>query len=173
MQKRTRSHAELFYHFVWSTKHRAPIVDSGIEAGLKDIFRSKAKELEIEIVEMNGTEDHVHLVVRSKATLAPADIAKNLKGASSHFVNHVVLAQDRIRCLYWQDEYGVVTVSPGAVRSVQQYIKAQKEHHQSRKLVDELEIESNLDEDDPQASVRNRRQFGHQNPKGIASHKAG
>jgi putative transposase len=139
MHGRSGSHAKLFYHFVWSTKNRAPLVDAEIELGLRAVFAAKAEELEIEIVEANGTQDHVHLLVKSKAALAPADIAKNLKGASSHFVNHVVLGEDRIRSLYWQDGYGVVSVSPGAVRSVQQYIRNQKEHHKSNKLIEDFE----------------------------------
>jgi putative transposase len=148
MDRRSGSHAKLFYHFVWSTKHRAPLVDAEIEIGLRAVFLAKAEELEIEIVETNGTQDHVHLLVKSKAALAPADIAKNLKGASSRFVNHAVLGQDRIRSLYWQDGYGVVSVSRGAVRSVQQYIKNQKEHHQSNKLIEDFEtIAESITED--------------------------
>jgi putative transposase len=135
---------------VWSTKHRAPLVDAEIENGLRAVFLAKAEELEIEIVETNGTQDHVHLLVKSKPALAPADIAKNLKGASSHFVNHVVLGQDRIRSLYWQDGYGVVSVSPGAVRSVQEYIRNQKQRHASNELIDDLEIVANSIENDVQ-----------------------
>jgi putative transposase len=140
VQGRTRSHAELFYHFVWSTKHRAPLIDGEIELGLRTAIISKATELEIEIIEAKGTENHIHVLAKSKATLAPADIAKNLKGASSHFVNHVVLGQDRIRSLYWQDGYGVVSVSPGAVHSVQQYIRSQKQHHASGEIINRFEI---------------------------------
>ena len=144
MHRRSGSHAKLFYHFVWSTKNRAPLVDAEIEIGLRAIFSAKAEELEIEIVETNGTQDHVHLLVKSKPVLAPADIAKNLKGASSHFINHVVLGHDQTRSLYWQDGYGVVSVSPGAVRSVQQYIKNQKEHHKSSKLIEDFEITADV-----------------------------
>jgi len=148
MDKRTGSHAELFYHFVWSTKARAQLINAKIDDGLRTALFSKAKELEIKIVEANGTRDHIHVLVKSKSALAPADIAKNLKGASSHFVNHVVLGQDRIRSLYWQDGYGVVSVSPGAVHSVQQYIKNQKEHHSSSKLIGSLEIVADSIEND-------------------------
>jgi putative transposase len=146
MHRRSGSHAELFYHFVWSTKRRSPLIDAEIENSVKAVFLAKAEELEIEIVETNGTENHIHMLVKSKPAVAPADIAKNMKGASSHFVNHVVLGQDRIRSLYWQDGYGVVSVSPGAVHSVQQYIRNQKEHHASNKLIDDLEVSSDSGE---------------------------
>jgi putative transposase len=147
MQKRSGSYARLFYHFVWSTKCRAPIIDVEVEASLKEIFSTKAEELDIEIVESNSTADHVHVLVKSKSTLAPADIAKNLKGASFHFVNHVVLRQDRFRSLYWQDGYGVVSVSPGSVRSIKKYIRNQKEHHASNELIEDFEGLSNMSDD--------------------------
>ena len=151
MYRRSGSYAQLFYHFVWSTRHRAPLIDPEIERGLKAIFIAKAEELEIEIVETNGTQDHVHLLVESRPILAPADIAKHLKGSSSHFVNHVVLGQDRIRSFYWQDGYGVVCVSPGAVRSVQSYIRNQKKHHASNQLIDDLEISVDSSENEVQS----------------------
>ena len=140
MVKRSGSHIELYFHYVWTTKNREPMIDAEIEREVQKALFSKAKELEIEIVESNGTEDHVHILIRSKATLTPADIAKHMKGTSSHFVNHVILKGDPIRSLYWQDGYGVVSVSPGAVRSVQQYIRNQKEHHRSGKVQGELEV---------------------------------
>ena len=145
MVKRSGSHIELYYHYVWTTKNREPIIDAEIEGGVQKALFSKAKELEIAIVESNGTEDHFHVLVKSKATLTPADIAKHMKGTSSHFVNHVVLKGDTLRSLYWQDGYGVVSVSPGAVRSVQQYIRKQKEHHKSGKLQGDLEVSQQPD----------------------------
>ena len=136
---RTGTHSELYFHFVWSTKDRTPLIDPEIELALKKVFYSKASELSIQIIEVNGTEDHTHILIKSTPTLAPADIAKHLKGSSSHFVNHEILKEDNIRALYWQDGYGVVSVSPQAVNSVRRYIQNQKEHHSKRDLRAELE----------------------------------
>ena len=54
-------------------------------------------------------------------------------------MNHVSLQDDKTRVFYWQDGYGVVTISPGAVHSVKKYIRNQKEHHTKNNLNDELE----------------------------------
>lgn len=117
------------------------MIGAETEKSIIDVFYWKAEELGIEIIEANGTSDHIHVLVRSKPGIAPADIAKNLKGASSHFVNHVV-CQTPIHSFYWQDGYGVMSVSPGAVRSIQKYIRAQKAHHHGEPQKDELEITS-------------------------------
>jgi putative transposase len=144
---RKGSHAELFYHFVWSTKSRTPMIDDQIEPAVKSILYSKAKELQLEIIEADGTSDHLHLLVKGNPSIAPADIAKHMKGSSSHFVNHVTLKGDSLRTLYWQDGYGVTSVSPGAVSAVGRYIRRQKEHHNSNTLQEDLERSEGIAED--------------------------
>jgi putative transposase len=139
MQSRQGTFNELYYHFIWTTKGRTPIIDSEIENVIKKVLHSKAIELRLEILEVNGTEDHLHLLIRSIPSLAPSDIAKHFKGSSSHFVNHITLKGDNTRALYWQDGYGVVTVSSSAVKTIKKYIKNQKEHHEKNKLCKELE----------------------------------
>ena len=139
MKARQGTFNELYYHFIWTTKERAPIIDIEIESAVRKVFLSKAKELCIGILEINGTEDHIHLLIRSIPSLAPSDIAKHFKGSSSHFVNHITFKDDKTRALYWQDGYGVVTVSPGALQSVRKYIRNQKKHHAKNKLNNELE----------------------------------
>ena len=115
------------------------MIDQEIEIALKKVFYSKAKELNLKIVEVNGMEDHIHILIESNPSISPSDIAKHMKGASSHFVNHEVLKQDNVRSLYWQDGYGVITVSPQAVAAVTKYIQNQKEHHASSDLKMEFE----------------------------------
>jgi REP element-mobilizing transposase RayT len=116
------------------------MLELDIEDAVMKVVYSKGKELEIEIVEANGALDHFHVLVQSKPNLSPSDIAKHLKGSSSHFVNRVTLKNDEIRQLYWQDGYGVVSVSPQAMKSVQEYVRRQKEHHSKGTVKKEWEI---------------------------------
>ncbi len=140
MNKRTGTYHRLYYHFVWSTKGRQQMLEPDIEDTVVKVVYSKGKELEIEIVEANGAFDHFHVLVRSKSTLSPSDIAKHLKGSSSHFVNEVTLKNDNVRQLYWQDGYGVESVSPQGVKAVQEYIRRQKKHHSKGTVKKEWEI---------------------------------
>jgi putative transposase len=64
------------------------------------------------------------------------NVAKNLKGASSHYINKET---DLGEIFYWQDGYGVVTIREAEVPKVVKYIKRQKEHHLMGDLLDELE----------------------------------
>jgi putative transposase len=64
------------------------------------------------------------------------DVAKNLKGSSSHYINKET---DLGEVLYWQNGYGVITIREGEIPKVAEYIKNQKEHHQKGDLFDVFE----------------------------------
>ena len=55
-----------------------------------------------------------------------ADVAKNLKGASSHYINKESGLNET---LYWQDSYSVVTVREAEIPIIAHYIRNQKKHH--------------------------------------------
>ena len=75
---------------------------------------------------LNGMPEHVHLVARLTATVSIANVMKQVKGASSHFVNHELQAEPHFR---WQDGYGAFTVCRNDLDAVIAYVKGQKQHH--------------------------------------------
>jgi REP element-mobilizing transposase RayT len=54
---------QLFYHVVWATKRRTPLLTPEIAALTHDLLRQKALALEARVFAINGVEDHVHMVV--------------------------------------------------------------------------------------------------------------
>ncbi|HQE92269.1 MAG TPA: transposase [Anaerolineae bacterium] len=87
------------------------------------------------VLALNGTADHVHLLGTIPATLTIADLLKQIKGVSSHFVNETLSPPP----FKWQGSYGAFTVSRWDVDKIKRYIKRQKEHHRTRELVQEFE----------------------------------
>ena len=127
---------QLYFHFVWSAKNRLPLVTSAVEARLHPYIGAKCKELGYSLYAVNGTEDHLHVLIELTPTQLIADAARNLKGASSHYINKVSGLGDM---LYWQDGYGVVSLRKAEVPKIVAYIQKQKEHHTSGKISDILE----------------------------------
>ncbi len=64
------------------------------------------------------------------------DVAKNLKGSSSHYINKET---DLGEILYWQAGYGVVTLRESEIPRIIHYIKQQKQHHSDNELSSILE----------------------------------
>lgn len=107
-----------------------------IERRLYRVIESEAQKLGCQVLSLNGTEDHVHLLVLVPSTLAIADLLKQIKGVSSHFVNEVLKPPVQFK---WQGSYGAFTISRWDVDKIKEYIKRQKERHQSLELIEELE----------------------------------
>ena len=54
---------KLYYHFIWGTKKRLPLIDAALEPELYRAIVAKAKEMGGFVHAIGGTEEHVHLAV--------------------------------------------------------------------------------------------------------------
>lgn len=124
----SKAYSELVYHFVWATRNRQPLIRPKVEALLLPYLAEKCRELGYILHAAGCTEDHVHVLLTLKATDVVAEVAKSLKGSSSHYLN------GELGCgvvLYWQRGYGVLTLRKKDVPTVTDYIARQKQHHAS------------------------------------------
>jgi len=126
----------LFYHFTWGTKLREPLIDPAFEAELHRVIAAKAIELEAIVHAVGGIEDHVHLVVSVPPKIALSTFIGQVKGTSSHFVNHEVRPEYYFS---WQDAYGVVSFGERHLKWVVEYALHQREHHDAGTIVPLLE----------------------------------
>ena len=115
----------LFYHVVWGTKNRLPLIESAWEADLHGYLWGKATALECIPHAINGMSDHNHVVLSIPPKLAVATLIGRLKGASSHYVNEKYMNG----AFMWQAEYGVLSFSERSLPRVADYVKNQKKHH--------------------------------------------
>ena len=120
------SYYRLFYHFIWGTKNRKPIILPEFEAELHSIIASKAIELGGIVHAVNGIEDHVHLAATVPPKIALSRFIGEVKGNSSHAMNFEVR---RYGNFYWQNEYGVLSFAERNLAHIVQYIHNQKQHH--------------------------------------------
>ncbi len=134
--KRADVFYQLIYHFVWGTKNRQPFLTSTVEKELFPYISAKCNEPDYRLYAVNGATDHLHVLLGLTPTSVVADVAKNLKGASSHFINHKSGLEES---LYWQDGYGVITIREAEISKVARYIERQKEHHRTGILNEMLE----------------------------------
>jgi putative transposase len=107
------SRVEAFLHLVWSTWDRAPLLSLDVRERVYLCMRHEAARLKVEVVEIGGIEDHVHVLVRFPATIPIAELVKQLKGSSSHLANREMLPGG----FKWQGGYGAISVSLPYTRS--------------------------------------------------------
>ena len=116
----------LFYHFIWGTKNREPIILPEFEAELHTIIAAKAIELGAIVHALNGDKDHVHMATTVPPKIALSRFIGEVKGNSSHAMNFEV---KRYGNFYWQNEYGVLSFAEKNLPNIVDYIQRQKEHH--------------------------------------------
>lgn len=146
----------LFYHFVWTTKQVEPLIGPGFEQDLHKAIAAKVSALGGTAHAVGGMADHIHLVASVPPKLALSSFIGQVKGATSHFVNHVICPG---YAFAWQEEYGVLTVSERALDKVVRYALDQRTHHRQGSLLAPLERFS--DEGSPPGASR-PREVGHQ-----------
>ena len=116
-----------FYHIVFSTKHRATLITPDLETRLYPFVGGILRDLRCTLLAINGTADHVHLLVRYRADLSHSELLQQVKGRSSKWVNETF---PQLGHFAWQEGYGGFTVSKSVVPEVEAYIARQREHHQ-------------------------------------------
>jgi len=85
---------------------------------------------------INGMPDHVHCLFLLSPQKSIAEVVKQIKGSSSHFVNQANLIPDKFA---WQTGYAAYSVSESMVQKVFQYVKNQKQHHQKQTFQQEYD----------------------------------
>jgi putative transposase len=88
------------------------------------------------LIAVGGIEDHVHVLLKFPTTVCIADLAKSLKGGSTHMVNHALKPGTFFK---WQGSYGAFTVSRSHVPMVRSYVLSQEHHHRLNRLAPALE----------------------------------
>jgi len=120
------TYSSLFYHIVFSTKHRQNFIRQEIEDRVWAYLGGIARKHKLTAIQIGGIENHIHVLVLSSPVNAPSQIAQWLKGDSSKWI-HVEFSD--LKNFAWQDGYGAFTVSKSKIETVVEYIKNQREHH--------------------------------------------
>jgi len=133
------TYTSIHIHLIWSTWDRLPILTADVEPDIHGLIVNECHRLRAFVAAIGGTDDHVHLLVGMPPTVTIADLAKQVKGASSYVVNRNLFGD---RAFRWQGAYGAFSVSPPDVATVADYIRRQREHHATGRIIRSLEWHS-------------------------------
>ncbi|MDY7094141.1 MAG: IS200/IS605 family transposase [Acidobacteriota bacterium] len=127
---------QLHYHLVWTTLNREPWIQPEVEEAVHRFLWEKALELDARVFAVNGTADHVHMVVSIPPKIAVARLVGQVKASSSARINRAPWMAHRFR---WQSEYGAFTIGRKQLNKVVEYVKRQKQHHAAGTTIPILE----------------------------------
>jgi len=127
---------KIWIHAIWSTKERNPYILNKIEKKIHDCLRKELIEIGCPVRIINGMPDHVHLLFLLNPQKSVAEVVKQVKGASSYWINDQNLVAQKF---LWQTGYAAYSVSESQLEKVFRYIRDQKKHHEKKTFMQEYE----------------------------------
>ena len=126
------TYTKLYYHIVFSTKHRRPLITPRIEHELHKYLHGTISGICGLPIEVNGAADHIHILAVLPAKIAVSDALRDIKANSSKWMN------ENGHLFAWQEGYAAFSVSASLVEAVTEYIHNQPEHHKKRTFEEEF-----------------------------------
>jgi putative transposase len=109
------SYTNLLYHIVFSTKDRRPLITPDYQVRLYDYIGGTIRRVGGISLELNGTDDHIHLLAKLRPDRALSDVLRDLKANATGWMHDVFPS---LKNLSWQRAYGAFTVSQSNVEEV-------------------------------------------------------
>jgi putative transposase len=118
----------IMYHFVWIPKYRHKVFVEPCRSMLKDIICKIGYDYNIEIVELEIPEDHLHMVVKSEPKTSPSDIMQIIKSISAR--NFFRLYPEIKKKFFWggklwTQSFFVETIGNANEEVIRKYVRAQ------------------------------------------------
>jgi putative transposase len=125
--------SNLAIHMIFSTKARQPLIEPAFRADLLAYLGGIVREMQGAALIVNGTADHVHLLLRIRPAQSVAEVARVVKTNSSRWVRKKWSPH-----FAWQTGYGAFSASESNTAAVTKYIAEQERPHKKRSFQEEF-----------------------------------
>ena len=115
-------------HLVFVTKYRSRVFDGDSINRLRICSPGFAPTLEAELVQMDGEDNHVHLLVKYPPKVAVSNLVNSLKGVSSRMLRQERpdLAARYWKGALWSPSYFAASCGSAPINLLKDYIQQQK-----------------------------------------------
>ena len=115
-------YTKVYVHVVFGTRRRIPLLEKSVKEIMIKHILSHGREKGICIDTINGTEDHLHLLIRLQSTQTIAKVMHSIKGESAWWCNSNKLTDQK---LAWAKGYYSASISPEILSRTRRYIRNQ------------------------------------------------
>ena len=114
------------------TRYRRGVFTKQILDDLHEIFAKVCTDFQTELVEFDGEDDHVHLLVNYPPKVAVSALVNSLKGVSSRMIrkkNYPSIRKKLWGDALWSPSYFAGSCGGAPIEILRQYIEQQKTPH--------------------------------------------
>ena len=118
----------LHVHLVFVAKYRRKVFTKEILDDMRGIFESVCTDFEAQLVEFDGEDDHVHLLVNYPPKVSISKLVNSLKGVSSRMIrkkNYPSIKQKLWGGALWSPSYFAGSCGGAPITIIRQYIEQQ------------------------------------------------
>ncbi len=131
MEVRTGRHCVfmLHVHLVFVTKYRRGVFTKEVIEDLRGIFAKVCTDFEAELIEFDGEDDHVHLLVNYPPKVAVSKLVNSLKGVSSYLIrkkNYPSVQSKLWGGALWSPSYFAGSCGGAPIEVIRKYIEQQQ-----------------------------------------------
>lgn len=128
------TYTQILYQIIFGTKYRAPTLTRAGRPILFQYIGGLLKNKQCHVYQINGVEDHLHIVTHVHPSIALASLVKDIKVASSAYIKEQQLFKNFEG---WQDGYGAFTYSIKERDRLIDYVQQQEIHHHTKSFREE------------------------------------
>jgi putative transposase len=132
-----QSLSNVLVHIVVSTKGHQPLITEHIGGELYAYVMSIFSSHNCPVVRIGGHNDHIHILCNLARTISISELMEQFKSSSSKWIK---TKKPEIESFYWQNGYGVFSVSQSNAKTVAAYIERQADHHRKLSFKDEFRM---------------------------------
>jgi len=125
--------SRLFYHLVWTTRERRPLLDASAFRFLERYLKSVARQEHARILALGVVRTHVHVLFEARTTTALPRLVQRFKGGSSALINREGHAEGPVP-VRWARGYAIHTVGTRGLSAARAYVANQGAHHPAERI---------------------------------------
>ena len=123
------TYSQIYIQMVFAVRGRQSLIQKSWKDELYKYMTGTLRNKGQKLLAINGMPDHVHIFVGQKPNVTTSSLVKDVKVASSKFINEKRWVQGKFA---WQEGYGAFSYGRSQLDVVIQYIQNQELHHQTR-----------------------------------------
>ena len=132
-----------FIHLVFVTKYRRGVFTKTMLDRLEELFTETCKQMDVDLIEFGGEDDHVHLMLCCPPKLAISNLVGKLKGKSAYFLRQEYWDEIKKKLWgehLWSPSYCLVSCGGAPLNIVKKYVEDQRRPPDPRSVKKSMEL---------------------------------
>jgi len=123
------TYSQIYLQVVFAVEGRQNLIQKRNKQELHNYITGIVTQRGQKLLAVHCMPDHTHVLIGLKPSVALSDVVRDVKNASTNFVNRNRWVAGRFS---WQEGFGAFSYGHSQLTGIINYIKDQEQHHASR-----------------------------------------